>query len=320
MAQDADSDLERRLAQAERQLNEALERQAATDEVLRAIGASPSLVQPVFEAMVGRAAQLCQAHFSAIARFEGGLLHLVALNNLSAEESQAFHSLFPRPPARNFVMGRAFVDGRPVQFEDVLAELDYDARTREVLQRTAKYRTFMAVPILKDGNPIGVIGCARREVMPFTSGQIGLVKTFAAQAVIAIENTRLLNELRESLQQQTATADVLKVISRSTFDLQTVLDTLTESAALLCEADMGTIARQKGDAYYYATIYKFPPEAEEYLRSIPHSPGRGSIIGRTLLEGKVIHLPDVLADPEYQMAAAQKKSRLSHRTRSADAA
>jgi two-component system, NtrC family, sensor kinase len=162
MAQDADSDLERRLAQAERQLNEALERQAATDEVLRAIGASPSLVQPVFEAMVGRAAQLCQAHFSAIARFEGGLLHLVALNNLSAEESQAFHSLFPRPPARNFVMGRAFVDCRPVQFEDVLAELDYDARTREVLQRTAKYRTFMAVPILKDGNPIGVIGCARR--------------------------------------------------------------------------------------------------------------------------------------------------------------
>jgi two-component system, NtrC family, sensor kinase len=163
MAQDADSDLERRLAQAERQLNEALERQAATDEVLRAIGASPSLVQPVFEAMVGRAAQLCQAHFSAIARFEGGLLHLVALNNLSAEESQAFHSLFPRPPARNFVMGRAFVDCRPVQFEDVLAELDYDARTREVLQRTAKYRTFMAVPILKDGNPIGVIGCTCRR-------------------------------------------------------------------------------------------------------------------------------------------------------------
>jgi two-component system, NtrC family, sensor kinase len=179
MAQDADSDLERRLAQAERQLSEALERQAATDEVLRAIGASPSLVQSVFDAMVGRAAQLCQAHFSAIARFEDGLLHLVALNNLSAEESQAFHSLFPRPPARNFVMGRAFVDGRPVQFEDVLAEFDYDARTREVLQRTAKYRTFMAVPILKDGNPIGVIGCARREVMPFTSGQIGLVKTFA---------------------------------------------------------------------------------------------------------------------------------------------
>src|SRR4029450_10946432 len=100
----------------------------------------------------------------------------------------------------------------------------------------------------------------------------------------------------------------LKVISRSTFDLQTVLDTLTESAALLCQADMGTIARQKGDAYYYATIYKFPPEAEGYLRSIPHSPGRGSIIGRTLLEGKVIHLLDVLADPEYQMAEAQKKA------------
>src|SRR5262249_25758440 len=155
---------------------------------------------------------------------------------------------------------------------------------------------------------VGAVAIYAQEVRPFSHKQIELVQNFANQAVIAIENTRLLNEQRESLQQQTASADVLKVISRSTFDLQTVLDTLTESAALLCEADMGTIARQKGDAYYYATIYKFPPEAEEYLRSIPHSPGRGSIIGRTLLEGKVIHLPDVLADPEYQMAEAQKKA------------
>jgi two-component system NtrC family sensor kinase len=150
--------------QRTRELSEALERQTATSEMLEVISNSPTQVQPVFEAMVGRAAQLCQAHFSAVARFEDGLLHLVALNNLSAEECDAFHSLFPRRPARNFVMGRAFVDGQPVQFEDVLAELDYDSRTREVLQRTLKYRTFMAVPILKEGNPIGVIGCARREV------------------------------------------------------------------------------------------------------------------------------------------------------------
>jgi signal transduction protein with GAF and PtsI domain len=138
---------------------------------------------------------MCQAHFSAVARFDDGLLHLVALNNLSEDEIKAFHSLFPRPPARNFVMGRAFVDGQPVQFDDVLSELDYDTRTREELQRTLKYRTFMAVPILKEGNPIGVIGCARREVRPFTSGQIELVKTFADQAVIAIGNVQLFDEV-----------------------------------------------------------------------------------------------------------------------------
>src|SRR5262249_47289642 len=236
-----------------RELSESLERQTATSEGLEVISSSPTQVQPVFEAMVARAAELCQAHFSAVARFENGLLHLLALNNLSSEERDAFHSLFPRPPARNFVMGRAFVDGKPVQFDDVLAEFDYDARTREVLQGTLKYRTFMAVPILKDGSPIGVIGCARREIKPFPAAQIGLVRTFADQAVIAIENARLFDEVRarteelsESLQQQTATADVLKVISRSTFDLQTVLDTLVESASRLCGAPHGLIFRYDG--------------------------------------------------------------------------
>ena len=176
---------------------EALEQQTATAEVLRVISGSATDLQPVFEAITARAAKLCEAEFSAVARFENGLLHLVAVSNLLPDEARAFHSLFPRPPTRGFVMGRAFVEGRTVHIEDVLADPDYDPRTREILQSLTGYRSFFGVPILRDGKPIGVIGCARRAVKPFTAAQIELVSTFADQAVIAIENARLFNDLRE---------------------------------------------------------------------------------------------------------------------------
>jgi signal transduction histidine kinase/CheY-like chemotaxis protein len=195
-------------------------------------------------------------------------------------------------------VGRTLVEGKIVHIADVLADPEY---TYLEGQKLGGFRTLLGVPLLREGTPIGVIVVQRKTVRPFTERQIELAVIFADQAVIAIENNRLLNELRESLQQQTATADVLKVISRSTFDLWTVLNTLVESAGRLCQADRAAIRLARGDSYYQLGSYGFSAEQDEFMESHPLQPDRGSATGRVVLEGKTIHVVDTQSDPEYTL-------------------
>src|SRR5262245_39778197 len=290
------------------ELREALQQQTATSEVLKVISSSPGELEPVFQAMLENAVRICEAKFGSLYLYDGVRFRVGALHNAPAAFAE-FRRREPvfHPPAGG--LAQIVATKRTVHTPDITLEKGYVDRNPIIVASVelAGFRTVLGVPMLKDDNLVGCINIYRQEVRPFADKQIELVQNFANQAVIAIENTRLLNELRESLQQQTATADVLKVISRSTFDLKAVLQTLVESAARLCEADKATITRQIGGEFFRAEAYGFSTEFMDYVRGFPVEPEDGTASGRALLEGRIIHIPDVLSDSNYTFPAEAQK-------------
>ena len=280
------------------ELKESLEQQTATSEVLGVIASSPTDIQPVLNTVAENAVRVCGAEDALVWRLDGNTLRLAAIyGSLPSREIGA-----ERPLDRGSLIGRAVMDRQTIHVDDLAAAAPEFPNAGGLITGD---RTVLATPLLREGNPIGVIHIRRKEVRPFSDKQIALLKTFADQAVIAIENVRLFKELQvrnrdltEALEQQTATSEILRVISSSPTDLQPVFQTILDNAVRLCEAQNGAMFRFDGETLRGVALYNVAPAMEAYALGTPFRPGRESAVRRVALERRLVHVPDVLADPE----------------------
>jgi GAF domain-containing protein len=276
-------------------LSEALEQQTATSEVLKVISSSPGELKTVFQTLLENATRICEAAFGSMLQREGDVFRRVALHNAPAAFAE-FHSRAPLvDPRKVSDLKRVVETKQVVHVADTAAE-----HPDAPIAKYAGGRTLLIVPMLKDEELIGIVGIYRQEVRPFSDKQIEIVKNFASQAVIAIENTRLLNELRESLQQQTATADVLKVISSSPGDMKPVFETMLTNALRICEAKFGHLLLYDGECFHAAHLHDVPPAYREYWQKHgPIRPSPNTGLGRIVRDKQMFHIPDLKADAAY---------------------
>ncbi|MDQ2962953.1 MAG: GAF domain-containing protein, partial [Pseudomonadota bacterium] len=300
----------------QKRLAEALEQQAATSEILRVISRSLTDVQPVFESIAANALRLCDASFSTIFRFDGEFIHIAAHHNLNPAGTAAFRSAYPSRPSRGGATHRAILTGSIANIADVLADPEY---TYHDAAKSADYRSALSVPMLRDGRPIGTITVYRDVPKPFPDAQIELLKTFADQAVIAIENVRLFNETKEALDQQTATAQILQAISSAPGDLQPVLDTLVRAAAQFCGATDVLIMRlEDGMLRGAAAVGPFADvlaRGAGSVEAIEIPVTKGTVAGRSVLECRTIHIHDLAAEREDEYPEGRElQRRFGHHT------
>ena len=307
---------QKKVSDLTRDLNEAWKQRKATSEVLRLLSGSLTNLNRLFDTILANATNLCQANFGALYLYEGDAFRIVAMHNVPtafAELRQCETMIRARPLLR-MAETKRLVHIADIKEYVASHPADKDAA---VFAKLTGVRTVIIVPMLKDGDVLGAIVIYRKEVRSFDDREIQLIQDFAGQAVIAIENARLLNELRqrtndlsqrtteltEALEQQAATADVLEVISRSAFDLQAVFETVAESSVRLCGADTTFIFRFDGELLRMVVAYNSPPELAEWVAKNPIRPGRHSSSARAALERRTIHIPDVQADPEFTYGA-----------------